>query len=65
MGMTDDDERPVCVFHGGFLCMKDYDFQTLLSRFLKVNEAFNNLYKFEYEKTEEAKKPTEWSLDYE
>lgn len=45
--------------------MKDYDFKTFLGRFLKINKAFDNLYKFEYEKTEEAKRPIVWSLGHE
>lgn len=45
--------------------MMDHDFKTLLDRFLKINEAFKTLYKFECKKTEEVNRPAVWSLGHE
>ena len=44
--------------------MKDYNFEILLGGFLKISEAFDNLYKFGYEKIREAQRPTLWSLGH-
>lgn len=37
--------------------MKEYDFETLLGRFLKINEAFKNSYNSEWEKIEDVNRP--------
>lgn len=39
-----------CIKYLAFFHMKEYDFETLLGRFLKINEAFKNSYNFEWEK---------------
>lgn len=45
--------------------MKDHYFKTLLGRYLKINEAFKTLYKFECKEIEEVNRPAVWFLGHE